>query len=651
MTAVATEPGIEEGSGEELEASPSSGGPFGKSGLFGWPAVLVVSAVVTAFSWRDRPWRPVGARLNSWQAGITLGFLHHIQWGPQLLFTFGPYGFVEDILPFSRSTAALALLYALVVTLGLVVLIVSALRETWGLLPAGIAAWVAVTIAANMLQAPELATATALGLTLASFRAASFGGERDRHRLLLLGALGALAGFQLLVEISVGLVCTGLLVVAVVSQIGRLRALGTAGLPFLFVPLLALMAGGQSIGNVSSYIRGSLSIATGYGSAMSISSGRVAEYLYAAIDVGVLVWLSVDALRDRPLVERVAIPVALTGWVWEALKEGFVRHDLHDLTFFALILIALCLTRTPRSSMAVQAGAIGVAAVIACLAHGGPPAPLHSPAENLHALAAEVRDVTSAQRWAPVQQTAVAEIRNDGDRLPPGLLASLQGRTMAAVPMEDGMAFAYRSLDWDPEPVLQSYNAYTSYLDQLDANFLASAAAPQRILYRQGTIDGRNPAWDPPAAMMSMYCHYVRSSVTDGWLILVRTGDRCGQPQLIKQVTGHFGMPIAVPSAPGRMVVATFSLASPSISKLEGLLLKPPSIQLTSWDAGSPPSSYRFVPGTAPDYHVLAAPASLDYPAGFSPSKTGQLEISGGGWPSGQGALQVNFYSVDIAAR
>ena len=137
-----------------------------QSRLLGWPAVTAVSALATLFSWKTAPWPRVSAGVDSWEAGLALGFVDHLQWGPHVVFTFGPYGFVENILPFSRLTAALGLLYALAITWGLAALIVCALRKQWGLLPAGIVAWAALGISANLLEAPELALATALGLAL-----------------------------------------------------------------------------------------------------------------------------------------------------------------------------------------------------------------------------------------------------------------------------------------------------------------------------------------------------------------------------------------------------------------------------------------------------------------------------------------------------
>ena len=206
----------------------------------GWLAVALVSALATLFSWRTDPWRPVVAGVSSWQAGLALGFVHHLQWGPQVVFTFGPYGFVEDILSFFRVSAALGLLYVVVVTWGLAALIVSALHKPWGLLPAGVVAWASVTIAGNLLEASELALATALGLALASLRATS-----ERGRLGLLGALGALAGFQILVEINVGIVTAALAIMTVVGateaspgawrEHPRVRAALVAAVAFLVV--------------------------------------------------------------------------------------------------------------------------------------------------------------------------------------------------------------------------------------------------------------------------------------------------------------------------------------------------------------------------------------------------------------------------------
>ena len=637
-------------------AEPSGKGVAGRpGGSLSWLGVGLVSALATLFSWRTDPWRPVFAGLSSWQEGLAFGFEHHLQWGPQVIFTFGPYGFVEDILSMFWVTAALGLVYAVVVTWGLAALIVSALRKPWGLLPAGVVAWASVTIAANLLEAPELALATALGLALASLRATS-----ERGRLGLLGALGALAGFQLLVEINVGIVTAALAAMTVVGatetspgawrEHPRVRAALVAAVPFLVVLVAALVAARQSLSNFASYVHGSLAVALGYAPAMGSSGGRHAEDWYAVVDVVLLASVFALALVGRPVREKAAISLMLAGWAWEVLKEGFVRHDLHDLTFFGLFVVALCLARLPRSLVPVQAGAIALAALLACTANGGPPPSLHSPREAARALEQEVRDLVVPSRWAHQEAVAREQTRLTGATLAPGLVTSLQGYTLANEPWEDGLSIAYPELRWDPLPVLQSYSAYTSYLDDLDASFLSSARAPERILTRPGTIDLRDPFWDPPATNEAMYCHYEQVGVSEQWQVLARVPDRCGQARVIGVAKATFGQPFAVPAAKGELEVATFSLSSPLWARAEGVLLKPPQLEVTAWAQGTgKPTTYRFISGTAGDAHVLAVPASLGYSQEFAPPTVVQLQVTGGGWSPGQGAVRVTFFAVPMS--
>jgi hypothetical protein len=545
----------------------------------------------------------------------------------------------------------------LVVTWVLAALIVSALRKPWGLLPAGVVAWASVTIAANLLEAPELALATALGLALASLRATS-----ERSRLGLLAALGALAGFQILVEINVGIVTAALAALAVVGateaspgawrEHPRVRAALVAAVPFLVVPAAALVAARQSLSNFASYVHGSLAVALGYSPAMGSSGGRQAEDWYAVVDVVLLAGVFALALVGRPVREKAAISLMLAGWAWEVVKEGFVRHDLHDLTFFGLFVVALCLARLPRSFVPFQAGAIALAAFLACTANGGVPPSLHSPREAAGALEQEVRDLVVPSRWAHQEAVAREQARLNGGALAPDLVRSLRGYTVANGTSEDSLSIAYPELHWDPVPVLQSYSAYTGYLDNLDASFLSSGRAPERLLYQPATIDLRNPDWDPPATIEAMYCHYAQVGVSEQWQVLARVPDRCGRGSVIGVAKATFGQPFAVPPANGEMEVATFSLSSPLWARAEGALLKPPQLHVTAWDQGTgKATTYRFIPGTEGDAHVLAAPASLGYSHEFAPPTVARLELTGGGWAMGQGSVRVTFFAVPMSRQ
>jgi hypothetical protein len=618
-----------------------------------------MSAAATLLSWRPLPWRVASAGVSSWQAGLALGFEQHLQWGPQAVFTFGPYGFVEDIMPFFRVTATLGLAYAVVVTGALAALVVSGLRPSWGLFPASVAAWAAVTLAANLVEAPELALATALGLALASLWVPS-----EKARLGLLTSLGALAGFQLLVEVNVGVVTTVLAVAAVAGAGGRWgRGALRAGGAFLVVTVVALVAAGQSLGNFVGYLHGATEVAIGYGSAMGSGGGRGAENWYALLDVVAVALVFSLALRGSPPRRKVAVLFMLALWGWAVLKEGFVRHDLHDLTFFGLFLVALGLARLPRRLAPAQAAGMALAGLLACLANGGMPPSLRSPVEDVRALYDEVADLSSGARWARVQAVARYQVRATGDALHPATVRHLADLTVAAEPFDDALTFAYPGLRWRPEPVLQSYSAYTTYLDGLDASFLSSARAPERIVYQAVSLDGRDAAWDPPATMLALYCHYRQLSLTGPWQVLGWAPDRCGRARVMSRARARYGQAIDVPSAPGDLVVARFSLSAPGLARAEGLVLRPPPLRVTTW-AGHQPAgdghagdghapggatTYRFIPGTAGDDHVLRAPASLGYSPAFAPPAVQRLEVTGGGWQAGQGQVTVTFLAVPMS--
>jgi hypothetical protein len=624
----------------------------------GWPGVAVVSFLATVLGWRPYAWHTVYAGIDpSWEVGLAMGFMRHLQWGPSMVFSFGPYGFVDGIYPFYHLTAFLSVLYAVAVIWGLAALIVSALRPSWGLLLAGVAAWAAVAIAASKTGTSDIAAATALGLALAALAAGQPGPGPDwararnqRVALVLVGLLGVFAGFQLMVKTNDGLVAVGLLAVVVaLGGAGWRRAAPVACVALVVTFFAGWLAAGQSISNISSYFRGSLAVATGYSSAMQFSHGRAAEDWYAVVVCALLVGLFVLSVRGKPGRYQVAVLLALAGWLWAILKEGFVRHDEHDLTFFGLALAAILLARVRHRLVWFQAGAFGVTAVVFCAAFASVPVQLHSPGATTAAFFDDVGEVVGLGGFGHARQTTLDRFLASGDALPPAVVSMLAGHTVAVEPVENSIAYDYPQFDWDPEPVLQAYSAYTSYLDRLDAAFLASSRAPERILYAPWeVVDRRYEFFDPPATLESMYCHYLELVAPGPAQVLERVANRCGAPVEVERVSAAFGSPLPVPSEPGKMVIATFAFSAPLGAQVASVLLKSPTTTLTVWTGRPRPVSYRFIPGTAADDHVVSVPATLGYAPPFTPPDIRKLALSGGGWKAGEGKITVTFYTVAL---
>ena len=101
------------------------------------------------------------------------------------------------------------------------------------------------------------------------------------------------------------------------------------------------------------------------------------------------------------------------------------------------------------------------------------------------------------------------------------------------------------NLNWQPRPVLQSYAAYSSWLDQQNAAHFTSAEAPKVLLWetkkmiqaRYGeelsSVDWRYLLNDEPQTMLEVFQHYARASAGENrFQRMVRTKPKPGQIEL-----------------------------------------------------------------------------------------------------------------------
>ncbi len=224
----------------------------------------------------------------------------------------------------------------------------------------------------------------------------------------------------------------------------------------------------------------------------------------------------------------------------------------------------------------------------------------------------------------------------------------MRGQTVDVSPWQDTAIWADPQVRFDPLPVLQDYSAYTPSLDQLDTTYLRSPGAPRYILRQPlSEIDGRNPAFDPPATQLAMECRYHEVAANSVWQLLARQSNRCGPLRPLGSVTTGLGHWVTVPSAPaGDVVVATFSLSDDLWSRFESLLFKPPNVFLAANDGQE---TWRFVAATGPDLHVLRASSTLGFSPAFVPVPTRNLRFSINGESPGTSGVTISFYEISMA--
>ena len=196
------------------------------------------------------------------------------------------------------------------------------------------------------------------------------------------------------------------------------------------------------------------------------------------------------------------------------------------------------------------------------------------------------------------EQRARTNLRSRDYRLTPTIVSALRGHTIHIRPWEAGIAWAYPEVRWQPVPVFQEYTAYTAGLDDLDAAFLRSPDAPERILTQPLAIDIRNPDWESPAAMVAIVCHYRELLADHPWQVLGRVANRCGSERSLGVVKARVGETVSVPDAGSRNELVVARIEGLDYSMLYGLrstLWRAPEVHIRL-DGGR---RNRLVPGTA----------------------------------------------------
>ena len=585
-----------------------------------WPALIAVA--YTVWFWPIGSLSPTAGLDPSWAAGLAMAAVKHMQFGPQVLFTYGPFGYLAHPVLYYSRTGGPAVAFALLAEATALFVVARALLRSLHPVPALAALWVLCAICLRYLaevdNAELLAAAVAVLALEWLYQVAS--PRRDRLELLVLSAVAA---GLLLVKFSAGL--DALAAVGIVALLRVCTRLSKPGRDLPGAAAIAACGGGtalaavlllwvlahQHLGNLASFLRGSLQLSSGYASAMSLQTphplieyGGTLAFVASAL-VGAY-WAGRTRGRGA---ERFGVPAVLLVAGLGLFKEGWVRPDGHQLVFFcgALVLLSAVLPH-----VRLWQGLCLAAACVAATAAIGHVPPRTVAAHDGPGLAARITwEVLSGGQRHGVQAQARAGLQAEyaSQGLTPAQVSVLSGRSVHIDPWEASVAWAYPGIRWDPAPVFQSYAAYTTSLDRLNASFLDSPRAPEFILRQNAAIDGRDSRWESPGYMVAMACHYEQVSAGT-WQVLQRVPDRCGGPSPAGSTRVAFGQEVEVPAAPpGTLLVARFRFPLPLRDRLDALVVHLPQFDVTT-RSGIP---VRFLPSTAGAWHLMSVPPCFDW--------------------------------------
>ncbi len=553
------------------------------------------------------PLDPAGTGLDqSWRIGLTTATLDHLVFGRDIIFTYGPLGYVLEGAPVP-ALAAMAVYTRLLL-----------------LLVAVCGAWSACSGRSPLLMrlaflGALLATAATLGIDYVAFagvlallaRAARY----PRLQPFVFAVAAAVGTFGLLAKQTLGLDvlgCAGAyLVVQLIVGPRRRRRAALASLAIVAVVTVAgmLWAFGGSMTATATYLLNSAEIVGGFSSAMALPGSKLLALGAFAIGVTVATSAILLAREGKAPFAAAAIVAVFLAW-----KHGFAREDLgHTLYFFAVaaLVAPLAAIVARRQSTSV------VAAFATMLAYAGGVWMLAATHSNVLATftfariaagASYVFDPAAAARGGE----AITRSPLEGDRLAPDARARIGNSSVEVIPSETAIVAA-NQLRWDPAPVFQSYSAYTPRLDALNHAALATRGADVELL-RYEDIDGRYPFSAEPATFAELVCRYraarwtTETPASGAFLVLVRVPTAPCSAQPLGELAATLNSAIAVPRPPhaADVVRAAFDLRPSLLGSIASALWRAPAVWIEATYRDGTVGRWRFVAPTAADGVIVS---------------------------------------------
>ena len=534
-------------------------------------------------------------------------------WGRDIIFTYGPLGIAVFPVAESGGTLLLALLLAGAIQFLLVAVLFVAFRRQYGPLGSTLLTFLVASAVGSVQSDATLVAGFGLAVL-----AVSIDRRRAQHAAWALAVGGgALAAFTLLVKLNDGVAVAVIIAVALASSPSPRRALALAfGTGFVTLLILWLLAG-QPLLALGDYGRNAIDTISGYVEAMGLEeAGRAGEWqlpvlIGSAAALAWLAWTSFPELSNRRLGAMVAGILLMHYFV---LREVFVRHSVTRGAYFVLLIPVALMIPWPRQRRPLALAIAAVLAVAYTASYQHSPDEIWAPRERATKMVEQLNTAVDGGRLDRLQADSRAGIEAES-KVPPRIIEALRGRCVNAEPTEIAVVWAY-DLDWCPLPSLQSYNAFTTRLDRLNADRYADPEdGPDGVIRTTYAIDGRLPAWESPQAMLALLCNFKSVAVEGEWQALVRIPNRCGEPREVGAVEGELGEPIEVPPAPRNTVLLAHvkGLEIGAFERLE-MLFGRPEMRTISIDGSRP---YRVVPDTVDDGLIVSVPPGADYPGFF----------------------------------
>jgi len=557
----------------------------------------------------------------SWVNALYMMVLSKMQFGSDVIFTFGPLGFLSYPMLIDYNLWRITLLFQILTHILLYLTVFILLRKIS-------AKWYHYLFMLPILLFANLSTDELLPILTSIMLFISFisdvgdkSQKKNYDNYIWLTLSGLLIAISSLLKFNSLLVSLSLIAVSIIIFI--LLKKDYKSITYLISCTILFFiifwsATGQNFANVPNYIFYGAELSRGYTSAMSLESpfsgsGQFIIFLISIICVFCLLAYSFIKRKSNIFIFLILNLVLL----FASYKHGFVRHDLHVLSFFLMYILVLGILFVMVSIelqkkidyLCIFCFAMTLIVIIMLISTTNAIAPWVM-SENIltrwdsYSLTGKL--LLNQSAFDAIVDTEKQTIKNSYV-IDDQTLKNIDNKSIDIFPWDISLCWAY-GLNWSPKFVIQSYLDYTADLDNATSQHFIDKNPPQFIMYSYKSIDGRYPLFDEPSTFRAILNHYDYAQISSEFIILNRSvhGEKYSQSEDLGTVVGKMGQEIPVPDYNG-LVFGSVHVNYNINGKLMDMLYKPSELYIQfKYRNGDLSGIYRFIPNDASNGLLLS---------------------------------------------
>jgi len=543
---------------------------------------------------------------DSWMQMLHMAFAERLQFGRDIVFTFGPWGFLYG--GYHPATYWISVIVWVVLA---VVFWWAAWRVVTHFFKNPLVSWLwllAVTGLATVnpfLKIDVRLTAWPLLLLLLYFCV------EERPFTLTQAMLVISLALLSLIKHSIFTIAMVTVLIIAADNVFRQRRFPWIAVAFVGGIFFFWVIAGQRLNWFSLYLRSASEIVSGYTEAMmwGQTTKKVDIVRFWGVAIAVCALVGYVVCKRHRLFGLLPL-LGLVFILFTAFKYGYVRHDGHEVAATNLLLFAALLWLPAVWCIVWQTSKWLIPAVVLPLIFATVLASLSFKGYASDGLFSVLgQQLTAEKLFAPANFfLGFLEDRQDSFRAYNTYAAGLRARTFPNLDIH-GTADVYplsqtlalpQGLTCQPRPIFQSYSAYTPKLAEMNAAHLRSDRAADYILFDVWTIDGRFASQDDGLSWPELLTRYVITSAADRYLVMKKSvTPRQYNLTPIGETVARFDEGIEIPSMSGGPIWVTIDIRRTLYGNIIAMVYRPTRVFLTVFTRSGRAYAGRLIPAMA----------------------------------------------------